>query len=342
MDFIDKGTLIKNKELIILQRLVEYCDRNKVDRVRYSVLRQDCDSRLNTLTEGYQVVFGGSFDKYITDMEVKSESPDNRLLTRYKQGPKKTFIIPNIPKIKAFLQSKAIVRSFDNIDLTEEPLDPRLVEDAAKQASMEKFNQKQLKFLTGNLSNKHYYRFLLEAGGEIDAARAAYNWRLYYASPNNSTFKISKEIIKEFLKLGYVTAYDNARQPLKIILEFRGIAGTDDDSMDASLFARKYCEWFVKWARRFHKYEITDEDKKRLVDRAVNKLNHSLSKRTLSLLQRFKEDMGRFKLATLEETMEEGSNDISDEWLKHTKQSREELIKEIARKITNQYDRSIA
>ena len=151
MDFIDKGTLIKNKELIILQKLVEYCDRNKVDRVRYSALRQYCDTTLNTLTDGYQAVFGGSFDKYITDMEAKSESTDNRLLTRDKQGPKKTFIIPDIPKIKAFLRSKSIARSFDNMDLTEEPLDPRLVEDAAKQASMETFNQRQLKFLTGNL-----------------------------------------------------------------------------------------------------------------------------------------------------------------------------------------------
>lgn len=334
-DFIDKGTLIKNKKLIILQILVEYCDRNKVDRVRYSELRQYCDTKLNTLTEGYQAVFGGSFDKYITDMEAKSEYPDNRLLTRHKQGPKKTFIIPDIPKIKAYFQSKVIARSFDNMDLTEEQLDPRLVEDAAKQVSMKMFNLKQLKYLTGNLSDKHYYRFLLEAGAEIDAARAANNWRLYYASPNNSTFKMSKEITEEFLKLGYVTANKNPQQPLKIILEFRGISRTDDDSMDAHLFVRKYYEWFVKWARRFHKYEITDEDKNRLVNREFNKSNHSLSKRMLLLLQGFKDDMDRLKLATLEETMEEESNDISDERLKHMMQLKEKLIEEIARKITN-------
>jgi hypothetical protein len=285
---IDKKTLLQDKKLIILQLLVSYCDKYGINKVRYSDLRRDCDEQINALTDGFQPAFGGSFDNFITELEAKS-IPEKRLLERYKHSPKRTYIIPDIPKIKAFLQSKAMVGSFNNMNLVEAKLDTRLVEEAAKQASMDMVNQTQQKILTGKFSDKRYYNFMQDADREIDAVLTSYNWRLYYASPKNSTFKMPEEIISEFLRLGYITAVlnGNATQPLKIILEFRGIPEIDEDPIVNSLYSKKYCDWFAKWASMFHNYEISDEDKNKILKQDF----HSLSKKGLSLFLEFGKDM---------------------------------------------------
>ena len=54
-----------------------------------------------------------------------------------------------------------------------------------------------------------------------------------------------------------------------------------------SLYAKKYCDWFVKWASMFHNYEISDEDKNNIFKQDF----HSLSKKGLSLLLEFRKDM---------------------------------------------------
>jgi hypothetical protein len=279
---IDKKTLLEDKKLIILELLVGYCERHGINKVRYSDLRRDCDEQINALTDGHQSAFGGSFDKFITDLEAKSESPDRRLLERYKHSPKITYIIPNIPKIKAFLQSKAMVGTFNNMNWVETKLDQKLVENAAKLACRD-FRKTQ-KFSADKFSDKRY-SFILEAHNEVDAVLMSYNLRLYYASPKISTFRMDEYIISVFLKAGYYTAMLNeiAKQPFRIILEFRGILEPDEDPVARSLYATKYCEWFVKWAHMFHNYEISDEDQNNIKKQDLD----SLSNKTKLLYEEF-------------------------------------------------------
>jgi hypothetical protein len=277
-----KDLSTEDKKSIILELLVDYCERHQINKVRYSDLKHDCDERINALTDGYQSAFGGSFDKFITDLEAKSESPDKRLVERYKQSPKRTYIIPDISKIKAFLQGKDMVRSFNNLNLVQKKLE---LQKAAKLTSEEIMNATEGKFSADKLSDKRYYDFMLEAHVEIDAVLSSYNWRLYYASPKNSTFNMPEGILSKFLLLGYDTAMLNktATLPFRIILEFRGASDEEKDETYKSLHAIKYCEWFVKWARIFHNYEISDEDQNNIVKRDLD----SLSNKTYSLFEEF-------------------------------------------------------
>jgi hypothetical protein len=178
-----------------------------------------------------------------------------------------------------------MVGSFNNMNLVEAKLDQRLVEKAAKLTSMDFMKATEQKFSADKFSDKRYYNFMLEVHKEIDAVLTSYNWRLYYASPKNSRFKMPEAIISQFLKLGFITAglNDNGIQPLKIILEFRGIPEPDEDSVARSLYATKHCNWFVKWARMFHNYEISDEDKNNIVKRDLD----SLSNKTRLLFEEF-------------------------------------------------------
>ena len=61
------------------------------------------------MSGGYRPAFGGAFENYIKDLV------ERKLVQRNKRSPKVTFIIPDIPKIKGFLEKEVITSSIYNL-----------------------------------------------------------------------------------------------------------------------------------------------------------------------------------------------------------------------------------
>lgn len=81
---IHKKELIEHKELIVMLKLVEHCNENEDQPIRYSKLREICNDLLNELTE-YHYDFGGSFETYVKNLDRDG------FLVREKASPKKNF-----------------------------------------------------------------------------------------------------------------------------------------------------------------------------------------------------------------------------------------------------------
>jgi hypothetical protein len=120
---IDKKELLENKGLLILQELLDCCEESGIQKIRYSFLKKRCNDRLNSLSDGTYTDLGGTFENYISKFESKLDL-SKRFLQRI-QEPNKTFIIPDILKIKAYLATKKVKGSFDRRDWSENIVDQR-------------------------------------------------------------------------------------------------------------------------------------------------------------------------------------------------------------------------
>src|SRR5919107_2918154 len=116
----DIRKLLDDRRLIILQEAVKYCKGKNVNKIRYSDLKRLCNDRLSELTAGYQTDFGGSFEKYIVDLESNSE-PNKSFLKRYKEKPGKSFIIPDISKIINLLDKRNLNNLVKTLESSKEP-----------------------------------------------------------------------------------------------------------------------------------------------------------------------------------------------------------------------------
>jgi hypothetical protein len=108
----NEENLIRNKKLIILIEAIKYCEKNGIDRLRYTDLKNLSNNKLASLTEGQQTDFGGSFDKYIIEFE-SLDDPVKRFVERQKKRRKESYIIPNTQKIKNALARKGLSNLID-------------------------------------------------------------------------------------------------------------------------------------------------------------------------------------------------------------------------------------
>ena len=85
-------------ELILLESISEYYEKNNKTEVRRTELKEICDKRLYEKTEGRQAEYGGgTFQSTLKKLEEKLA------LKRVSKGPKKTIINFNIKRIKSLL-----------------------------------------------------------------------------------------------------------------------------------------------------------------------------------------------------------------------------------------------
>src|SRR5438067_2089463 len=91
-----------DKILIILQVLLEMYEKNNITEIRRSVLKDKCEDELNIKTGGEYVDYGGSFDRYLKELE------EEKALKIIQKSKKKTIIVPNITRVKHLLTSKRL------------------------------------------------------------------------------------------------------------------------------------------------------------------------------------------------------------------------------------------
>jgi len=216
---IDKKALVNDKKLIILQEILRHNDNaNAAESMRYSSVRNWCNDRLAELTEGRETDFGGSFENLIKKLEGRDD-PDEKFLVRIKKGKKKTYLMPNIPKIIDYLQRKR-----QNTFLTPHDQDFQVNQELLRQVikvrsldRIDKYHQEIVALhersealgqgFSPHEIMKSDYEFLRDATADYYATMLAGIWRLYVStsivSKNSKMLEdMDKKTIEKALDLG--------------------------------------------------------------------------------------------------------------------------------------------
>ena len=105
--FIDTGTLLKDRKLIIFAESITYCRENGQDYVRYLQLKRLCNDRLINLTGGRETDFGGNFEVIINKI-TDELNPKEQYMVRAKISNRVTKLYPNIPLMFSYLDKKRV------------------------------------------------------------------------------------------------------------------------------------------------------------------------------------------------------------------------------------------
>lgn len=206
----DIRKLLDDRRLIILQEAIKYCKEKNVDKIRYSDLKRLCNDRLSDLTDGYQTDFGGSFEKYIIDLESNSE-PEKSFLKRYKQKPGKSFILPDIPKIINLLDKRDLNNLVKTMESSKEPYGAFSLLDSLTYSP-----------LTYSLPG---YGTCAGVDDDIRKSAAVYTsntLNIYTNYPEGKRFRLIDEDIQQLQLLGKAIASRDKSTPFKVILEYMG------------------------------------------------------------------------------------------------------------------------
>ncbi len=208
LEFIeDIRKLLADRKFIILQEVVKYCKGKNVDKIRYSDLKRRCNDRLSYLTDGYQTDFGGSFEKYIIDLESNSK-PAKSFLKRYKPKPGKSFIIPDIPKIINLLDKRNLNNLVETIESSKEPYGALSLMDLP----------------AGYGDHGIYFAQEDNLGKSTAAVYTSNTLNIYTTHPEDKSFDLREEDIRQLQQFGNIVASRDKTMPFKITLEYKGDA----------------------------------------------------------------------------------------------------------------------
>jgi hypothetical protein len=209
-DIEDIRKLLDDKRLIILQEAVKYSKEKNVDKIRYSDLKRLCNDRLSDLTDGRETDLGGNFEKYIVDLESNSE-PSKSFLKRYKQSTRKSFIIPDIPKIINLLEKMDLNNFVKTIVECKEPYGAFSLQDSLTYSPL-------------TYSSPGYGTFIA-IDDDIRKSAAVYtsnSLNIYTNYPKDKRFRLNDEDIQQLQLLGKAIASRDKSKPFKVILEYMG------------------------------------------------------------------------------------------------------------------------
>lgn len=194
--------LLNNKELIIMQESIKYCEENNTEKIRYSTLKRLCDDKLSVLSNGQIPEFGGQFENLVKRMH-STEDFHQRFLTRKKVSTKKTFIYPDVIKMKSHLIQKSsklgtsISWKWRNIDQ----------EDLVKAYKKIAIKNSSKKFLCLSKKANHYkkteHEFMKQRALESAGFLSTHFFDISYAHSHHKDFKFDDEILIDIIKLDY-------------------------------------------------------------------------------------------------------------------------------------------
>ena len=120
-----------DKILIILKVLLEIYENNHITEVRRSVLKDRCNDELFKKTDGREDTYGGSFERYVKELEEK------KALKIIHKSKKNTIIVPNITRIKHLLTSQRLSGLLDEST-------PHFTEEEIQQSTWEEIIEKEV------------------------------------------------------------------------------------------------------------------------------------------------------------------------------------------------------
>lgn len=265
-------------ELILLESISEYYEKNNKTEVRRTELKEICDKRLYERTEGRQAEYGGgTFQSTLKKLE------ENLALKRVSKGPKKTIMNFNIKRIKSLLIYKKYGQYLesDNTRITDQELSPdilqKIIEDMID-AILEKgikFRFPTINFDDQLIRRSHHP--LKEAAKKIGSFLASAQFD-FVLSHEDKKFELSDDVYAQLVKVILMDIVrKNPKKRFKILIEYKGLpySGTKLGLVFMSpLFKTIIPKYFVEWAKNAHNYEVPNEDIDILRNISVDFLDH--------------------------------------------------------------------
>jgi hypothetical protein len=256
-----------DKRLLILQVLYRYYEKNRITEIRYGILKELRDDRLNYETNGEQEAYGGSFERHLKYLI------DKDLVKRVSKGKKLTMIISNIKKIEHAIEESKLNESLDRID---KKIIDSSFEDDAWQETIEKVFGSAMdgaikdrynitpEVLNTEMIHRSYSLMkesIVKPLSNIMSRSFDFNFL-----PSDKNMNFDRELMLSVVYPAVKIAYRNQKAPFKITIEYHGIPKSD---IEAQLkfepaFLRIRTEYFVKWAHDVLTYDIEEDDKKKL------------------------------------------------------------------------------
>lgn len=175
---------------------------------------------MSKLTRGIEVDFGGNFENIIKRFEKNAS--DKCFIKRVKLSSKKSFIVPNIDRIKDLLEQKGLLNSTK--------------EDISSYVPFAKKGNTPRGFygfyrISNPSERVQVYRNWIEFAKE----KKVYSSNLWDISlwREDESFTLQDRNIQEILPLGKKISLQNQSRPFKITLEYKGLpismTGTVDE-----------------------------------------------------------------------------------------------------------------
>jgi hypothetical protein len=216
----ENSTMLQNRELIILKVALEYCEKDQKERIKYIDLKKRSNELLSELTDGQQTDFGGNFEAIIKRLE--KEVPNKRLLRRIKESSKKSFIIPDIDKIKDLLEKRGLLDSSKEDISVYLPFEKK-VGDTPRQY-----------YGFYRISNPSERVQIYRNWTQFAKEKQVYSTNFWNVSllRENERFDLLDEDLQKILRLGKKISLQNDSRPFRIILEYRGLPISMTDTGD--------------------------------------------------------------------------------------------------------------
>jgi hypothetical protein len=251
-------------ELILLESISEYYEKNNKTEVRRTELKEISDKRLCEKTEGRQAEYGGgTFQSTLKKLE------ENLALERFSKGSKKTIINFNIKRIKSLIIYKKYGQYLesDNTRITDQELPPDIFQKITEDMIDVILERGiRIKFPTLNFNDQLIQRShhpLKETAKKIGSYLASAQFD-FILSHEDTNFKLSDDVYAELVKVVLMDIVRKSpKKRFKIVIEYKGLpfSGTKLGLVFMSpLFRTIIPKHFVEWAKNAHNYEVPNED----------------------------------------------------------------------------------
>ena len=234
-----------DKKLIILQVLHEFYEKNNETEIRRARLKELCEDWLNQVTGGLHESYGGSFERYLRELE------QIRAITiRPQKSRKFTLITSNIGRIEALLTEAKLNESFRRSDKkmieqnVEDSMLEELIENTYSLAIDKLFNPKS------NPTPDSYF-IIKEMIAKVMANTLSRCFEFNISYEDQSGFQLDKQFITAIASPVITMAQRNSKAPFKITLEYKGMLQSSDEVRIrfGPVLLKMRDEYFIRWAK---------------------------------------------------------------------------------------------
>ena len=258
-----------DKKLIILQVLHEFYEKNNETEIRRAKLNELCGDRLDQVTGGLYDSYGGSFERYLRELEQIGA-----ITIRPQKSRKLTLITSNLGRIEALLTEAKLNESFRRSDKkvieqnVEDSMLEELIENTYSLAIDKLFNPKS------NPTPDSYF-IIKEMIAKVMANILSRCFEFNISYEDQSDFQLDNQFITAIASPVITMAQRNSKAPFKITLEYKGMLQSSDEvrMRFGPVLLKMRDEYFIRWAKASFNYDVKEDDKRKLKEGQYNLLS---------------------------------------------------------------------
>jgi hypothetical protein len=249
-----------DKKLIVLQILYEFYERNHETEIRRARLKELCEDRLNQVTGGLHDSYGGSFERYLRELEQMGA-----ITIRPQKSRKFTLITSNIGRIEALLTETKLNESFGRADR-------KIIEQSLEDSMWEELIENTYNLAINKLINPTHsltpdsYVIMKEMIAKVMANTLSRCFEFNVSYDKQSNFQLDNQFITTVAGPVVRMAQRNPKAPFKIMLEYKGMPQSSEEvrMRFEPVLLNMRAEYFIRWVKAAFNYDLEEEDKRKL------------------------------------------------------------------------------